>query len=102
MTSANLPSGWSKKDGRLYFALKCTDFKHAVAILNSFADIAETLQHHPDLGIRNYNEVFVSTYTHRKDKITEKDYKLANEINDLLEYQAEKLRIEVDGRRLNG
>ena len=93
-----LPKGWSKKEDTLYFALKCRDFLHAVAILNSFADIAEKLQHHPDLGIRNYNEVFVSTTTHDAGKITEKDYELANEINDLLEYQNEKQQIETNGR----
>lgn len=82
----------------LYFALKCKDFKHAMAILNSFADIAEKLQHHPDLGIRNYNEVFVATTTHDVGKVTEKDYELAREINDLLAYQNNKADIEANGR----
>lgn len=93
-----IPKGWSLQQDKLYFALKCTDFKHALAVLNSFADIAEKQQHHPDLGIRNYNEVFVATTTHEAGKVTEKDYELAREINDLLRYQAEKLKIETKGR----
>lgn len=92
------PQGWSKKGEKLYFALKCKDFNHALAILNSFADIANKLQHHPDLGIRNYNEVFVATTTHDKSAVTEKDYELAHEINSLLDYQDQKLRIETYGR----
>lgn len=98
---AQIPKGWSRKNDRLYFALKCQDFKHALAILNSFGDIAERLQHHPDVGIRNYNEVFVSTTTHDKGGVTEKDYQLAEEINSLLQYQLDKAKIEIDGRRAN-
>ena len=95
---SQIPKGWSKKNGVLYFALKCKDFKHALAMVNSFGDIAERLQHHPDLGVRNYNEVFVATTTHDAGKVTEKDYELANEINDLLEYQSSKRSIEAHGR----
>jgi 4a-hydroxytetrahydrobiopterin dehydratase len=95
----NTPAGWSKNDNVLYFAMKCSDFKHALAVLNSFADIAEKLQHHPDLGIRNYNEVFVASTTHEVNKVTEKDYALAREINDLLDYQSNKVQIETIGRK---
>ena len=94
----NTPTGWSEKDGKLLLALKCKDFKHAIAMLNSFGDIAESLNHHPDLGIRNYNEVFVSTTTHDSEGLTEKDYKLAQEISDLIEYKDTKLKIETEGR----
>ena len=93
-----IPSGWSKKDDSLIFAVKCKDFKHALALLNSIGDIAEKQQHHPDLGIRNYNEVFVSTTTHDADGLTEKDYTLAQEITDLINYQDEKRDIESNGR----
>ena len=95
---ANFPDGWSKDDEKLLFMVKCKDFKHAIALLNSIADIAEKQNHHPDLGIRNYNEIFVSTTTHDQNKVTEKDYKLAKEINDLLEYEATKKHIETHGR----
>lgn len=93
-----LPEGWSKKDGKLLFAVKCKDFKHALALLNSIGDIAEGLRHHPDLGIRNYNEVFVATTTHDAKGLTEKDYKLAQEITGLIRYQTEKEHIEQNGR----
>jgi 4a-hydroxytetrahydrobiopterin dehydratase len=94
----NIPEGWSKKGEVLLFAVKCKDFKHALALLNSIGDIAERLQHHPDLGIRNYNEVFVSTTTHDSDSLTEKDFKLAQEITDLINYHDDKNRTEQNGR----
>lgn len=93
-----VPNGWSKQDERLFLAVKCQDFKHALALLNSIGDIAERHQHHPDLGIRNYNEIFVSTTTHDKNGLTEKDYKLAQEVTDLINYQDEKKHTEQNGR----
>lgn len=95
---SDIPKGWSKQDSRLSAAFKCKDFKHALALLNSIADIAETVNHHPDVGIRNYNEVFVNTFTHSQNKVTEKDYRLAKEINELLDYEENKERIETKGR----
>ena len=92
------PRGWTKRDETLVLELKCPDFMRTLALLNSVADIAESLQHHPDLGIRNYNELIVSTTTHDKGGLTDKDYKLAEEINDLINYQEEKNRIETTGR----
>jgi 4a-hydroxytetrahydrobiopterin dehydratase len=82
MTS--IPKGWTKKDGKLYATFECKDFAHAIALLNSIAEVSENLQHHPDIGIRNYCEVFVTTITHSTNSLSEKDYMLANKINDLL------------------
>jgi 4a-hydroxytetrahydrobiopterin dehydratase len=87
---SSIPAGWSKKNGKLTANFKCKDFVHALTLLNSIGNIAEKFQHHPDLGIRNYNEVFVSTVTHETNSITEKDYNLASEINTLLDSQKRK------------
>lgn len=94
----NLPKGWSEKDGMLYATFKCADFKHALELVNSIGDIAEKLQHHPDLGIRNYNEVFISTSTHETNSITVKDIDLAQKINELLAYENDKSAIETDSK----
>jgi 4a-hydroxytetrahydrobiopterin dehydratase len=96
-----IPKGWSEKDGALIFAVKCKDFTHALALLNSVGDIAEQLKHHPDLGIRSYNEVFVTTKTHEANSITSKDYELANRINSLLDYQESKKNTEKYGTDLS-
>ena len=95
-----LPSGWSKKNEKLILVLTCDDFTHAVALFNAVADIASKHNHHPDIGIRNYNELLVSTTTHDQDKVTDKDYRLAQEISNLLDYQADKQDIETNGRDL--
>ena len=92
------PAGWNKKSDKLTAIFKCKDFKHALALLNSIGNIAESLNHHPDLGIRNYNEVLISTTTHSLNKLTIKDYKLAEEISDLINYEKKKQQIETFGR----
>ena len=94
----NVPSGWSKKNEKLLLVLKCDDFMHAIALLNFVADIAEKMQHHPDIAVRNYNELLISTTTHSEKKLTVKDYELAKKVSDLIDYQAEKQNIEDNGR----
>lgn len=86
-----LPNGWSKKNEKLLLILKCDNFTHALTLLNAVADIAQKHNHHPDIAIRNYNELLVSTTTHTEKKLTDKDYQLAQEISDLLGYQLEKM-----------
>ena len=95
---SKIPNGWSKKNEKLLLLLRCDDFMHAVALFNSVAGIAQKQQHHPDIGIRNYNELLITTTTHSAGKLTEKDYTLAQEISDLIDYQAEKQHIEDNGR----
>lgn len=92
------PNGWSKDGEHLVLVMKCPDFMRGLALLNSVADIAESLGHHPDLSLRNYNELIVSTTTHDAGKLTDKDYALAQEITDLIEYQEEKDHIQLNGR----
>lgn len=84
ISMVSLPKDWSKDGETLCLTFTCTDFKHAIRTVASIAEIAERLNHHPDLGVRNYNEVFIRTTTHSVGKLTEKDYQLANEINKLL------------------
>lgn len=95
---SHTPKGWTKRGDKLLLVLQCSDFKHALAVFNSVADIAEKLQHHPDIGIKNYNELIISTTTHSVNGLTQKDYALAAEVNSLLDYQARKVRTESHGR----
>lgn len=87
---------WTIDDGRLIRIFKCKDFKQAIAFINSIAEIAEKLQHHPDLCVKNYNEVFISTFTHNTNSITENDQKLVEEINKLIDYETARDHTEVN------
>ncbi|MDP2705380.1 MAG: 4a-hydroxytetrahydrobiopterin dehydratase [bacterium] len=75
---------WEEKGNFLHKTFIFKDFKEALAFVNQVGEIAERLQHHPDISISNYKEVSISTTTHSENnKVTEKDYALAKEINSL-------------------
>jgi len=58
------------------------DFVHAVGFVNSVALLAERANHHPDIDLR-WNTVTLSLSTHSAGGLTEKDFKLAAEIDEL-------------------
>lgn len=95
---SNIPKGWIKKDNTLVLSLKLPDFMRAIALLNSVGDIAQQLNHHPDMLIHNYSELKIATTTHSTNSLTQKDYELAQKITDLLEYQDQKEDIQKNGR----
>lgn len=60
---------------------KFKDFITAWAFMNKVALLAEKMDHHPDWS-NAYNKVSISLSTHSAgDKITEKDRKLAKQID---------------------
>ncbi len=74
---------WDIKNNKLHKEFSFPDFKTALEFANKVADIAEQLNHHPDICIYDYNKVSVSIFTHSERAITEKDYKLAKEIDKI-------------------
>ena len=74
---------WKLKDGKLNKEFKFENFLQAVEFVNKLAKIAEKLNHHPDICIYDYNKMNISIFTHSEGKVTEKDYKLAEEIDML-------------------
>ncbi|MBI3566101.1 MAG: 4a-hydroxytetrahydrobiopterin dehydratase [Elusimicrobia bacterium] len=83
--SAPLPDGWSlgadgKSIRRVY---ELTGFAAAVALVNAIAARAEAADHHPDLHLTRYRRLEVALTTHDAGGVTEKDYRLAAEIEAL-------------------
>lgn len=86
-TTFETPEGWTKTDdgGRIERELETKDFMEAVGLVNRIAEIAEDLNHHPDLHIESWNHLRIQTYSHDVGKLTERDQKLATRINEVLE-----------------
>lgn len=59
------------------------DFKQAIDFVNNIAEMAELEDHHPDIRIHSYNQVEVSLSTHSEKGLTEKDFKVASEIDNI-------------------
>lgn len=73
---------WEQKDGRISRSLEFKDFKEAMAFVNKVADEAEEMDHHPDISI-SYNKVELELVTHSEGGLTDKDFALAQKINQL-------------------
>lgn len=58
------------------------NFDLAMQFVNSVAELAEQLQHHPDIHI-SYNKVRIESWTHDTNGITEKDTELMEAIQNL-------------------
>jgi 4a-hydroxytetrahydrobiopterin dehydratase len=81
-----LPEGWKLDKGgkSITRALKTKDFVEAVDLIQEVRDVAEGLQHHPDLHLERYNRLTITTYSHDVGKLTERDQRLATRLNDVL------------------
>jgi len=79
-------AGWSEVEGRDAITRKFTfrDFNEAFGFMARAALVAEKLDHHPE-WFNVYNRVEVTLATHDAGGVTERDLKLAREMNGLAE-----------------
>ncbi len=64
--------------------IKRADFTEALAFAVEVGRLAEEADHHPDIAIRRYRQVDLLLTTHSAGRqVTEKDFALAQKINDL-------------------
>ena len=72
---------WKEENNQLKRCFQFTDFIEAFGFMTKVALISEKLNHHPNWS-NVYNKVDITLCTHDAgDTITEKDIKLANEID---------------------
>ncbi|MDD2871451.1 MAG: 4a-hydroxytetrahydrobiopterin dehydratase [Candidatus Gracilibacteria bacterium] len=75
---------FTEKDGKLNKIYEFKNFLEAIAFVNKLAILAEDLNHHPDIKIFNYKYVEISISTHSENKITSRDYELAELIENII------------------
>ena len=75
---------WQEKDGALYRKFEFKDFKGAFAFMEKVAKLAEQQNHHPK-WLNEYNRLEIWLSTHDAGKVTDKDRKLAAEIDKITE-----------------
>lgn len=75
---------WIEKENKLYQKFEFDNFVQAFSFMTKVALVAEKLNHHPE-WTNVWNKVEIWLYTHDAGNIvTEKDYKLAAQIDKLL------------------
>ena len=73
-------SGWTRRGNAITRTFDFATFPAAIAFVNRVAEVAEKMDHHPDVDIR-YTKVTCSLTTHSAGGITSKDFKLAEGID---------------------
>ena len=79
--------GWAHQGKAIQKRYSLKSFVPAITLVNKIAELAEKEQHHPDITI-NYNVVGISLSTHSEGGVTQKDFNLAQQIDNLAETQA--------------
>ena len=75
--------GWTLKDGKLFRSVQCDDFVAAWGFMTSIAILAEKIYHHPE-WFNVYGRVDIYLTTHDAGGISERDFALAQQINERL------------------
>lgn len=76
---------WNKEKNHLVKEFSFKNFTEVMRFVNKVADLAEHINHHPDIYIYNYKQVRLSLTTHHAgDTLTDKDYNLAEQIDNLM------------------
>ena len=72
--------GWKRREKEISRHYTFSGVIAAMAFVNHVADLAEKMDHHPDILIE-YKKVTLTLSTHSADGLTELDFTLANKID---------------------
>ncbi len=73
---------WSHAGKAIHKKFTLKSFMPAIGFVNKIAETAEKAEHHPDITV-NYNAVTISLSTHSEGGVTEKDFELARQIDQI-------------------
>lgn len=79
-----IDSSWTAKDKFIHRELIFKNFVQAFSFMTSVALIAEKINHHPNWS-NVYKKVNISLSTHDVDGLTDKDFQLAKEIDQMVQ-----------------
>lgn len=75
-------NGWSFDDDAIEKKFKFASFAEALAFVNKVGEIAESLDHHPDIKF-GWGYAEVETTTHDRGGVTDFDIELAQKVDSL-------------------
>lgn len=80
--NSKAPHAWTLEDGKLTKTYKFRDFVTAFGFMTSAALVIEKQDHHPE-WLNVYNSVRVQLTTHEVEGLSERDFKLAHQLDSL-------------------
>ena len=76
--------GWRLQDGSaIEREFELADFAAALRLIERVGALAEAANHHPDIYLHGWNKVRLTLSTHSAGGLTEADFRLAGEIDEL-------------------
>jgi 4a-hydroxytetrahydrobiopterin dehydratase len=75
--------GWSSDGLAITRTVELPSFVSAIEVVDRVADVAEAMDHHPDIDIRWRTLTFACS-THSLGGVTDKDFELAHRINEIV------------------
>ena len=72
---------WSREGRALRRTVRAADFPTAIRIVDDVAEIAEEMNHHPDIDIR-WRDLHFTLTTHSEGGVTQFDVELAHRIDE--------------------
>ncbi|CAA9465559.1 MAG: Pterin-4-alpha-carbinolamine dehydratase [uncultured Solirubrobacteraceae bacterium] len=76
-------SAWRREGDEIVRDWKLADFGAAIELVNRVAELAEAANHHPDILVHGWNRVRLALTTHSAGGLTERDFVLARQIDQL-------------------
>ncbi len=80
-------AGWEYRDDALQKRFRFKEFMDGIRFVDRIAEIAERIDHHPDIAI-NYTRITFACVTHSEGGVTGKDLRLAAEIESAFKASA--------------
>jgi 4a-hydroxytetrahydrobiopterin dehydratase len=78
--------GWEYKDNSLSKLFRFKEFMDGIRFIGRVAEMAEAADHHPDMHV-NYTRVTFVCSTHSEGGVTDKDLRLAKQIEQAFSAQ---------------
>jgi 4a-hydroxytetrahydrobiopterin dehydratase len=75
-------TGWTGDTSGIERTVECASFPAAIELVRQVAEVAESLDHHPDIDIR-WRKVRFAVVTHSAGGVTDLDLSLARRIDEL-------------------
>jgi 4a-hydroxytetrahydrobiopterin dehydratase len=72
--------GWERMGGEIKKKYKFKNFVEALKFVNRIGELAESMDHHPDILIHGYKFVTLTLSTHSAGGLTRMDFDLAQKI----------------------
>lgn len=74
---------WERDGDAIGRDFKFADFGEALAFVNRVGEVAEDLDHHPDILLHGWNRVRLTVTTHSEGGLTDNDFDLAQRVDAL-------------------